>query len=122
MAAVNGKLYLAGGQDQFGGPSNALSVYDPATGKWTTLPAMTTRRHSAAATGLNGLLYVMGGHSANGPVVWAEVYNPATGNWQTLTDAPTGRASPGSGAINGKIYVIGGQADTTLATNLAYTP
>ena len=72
--------------------------------------------------GAQRLLYVMGGHSGNGPVVWAEVYNPATGNWRTLTDAPTGRASPGSGAISGKIHVIGGQADTTLATNLAYTP
>ena len=52
-------------------------------------------RHSAAATGLNGLLYVMGGHSGNGPVVWAEVYNPATRAWRILPDMPTGGGSPG---------------------------
>ena len=122
MAVVNGKLYLAGGQDQSGSLTNAVSVYDPATGQWTTLPSMGTLRRSAAATGLNGLLYVMGGYSGVGPVVWAEVYNPAAGSWRTLTDAPTGRGSPGAGAINGKIYVVGGQADTTVATNQAYTP
>ena len=84
-----------------------LSVYDPATGQWTTLPPMTTQRYWAAAVGLNGLLYVMGGYSGNGPVVWAEVYNPATRTWRTLTDMPTGRWSPGAGAINGKVYVVG---------------
>jgi N-acetylneuraminic acid mutarotase len=64
----------------------------------------------------------MGGYSGNGPVVWAEAYNPATGSWRILTDAPTGAGSPGTGAINGKIYVVGGQADTTVASNRAYTP
>jgi N-acetylneuraminic acid mutarotase len=81
-----------------------------------------TRRYSAAAVGLNGLLYVMGGYSGNGPVVWADVYNPATNSWRTVTDMPTGRWSPGAGALNGKVYVVGGQADTTLTTNQAYTP
>jgi N-acetylneuraminic acid mutarotase len=81
-----------------------------------------TRRYSAAAVGLNGLLYVMGGYSGNGPVVWADVYNPATNSWRTVTDMPTGRWSPGAGALNGKVYVVGGQADTTLATNQAYMP
>ena len=103
-------------------PSNAGSVYDPATGTWAPLPAMPTLRHSAAATGLNGLLYVMGGYSGNGPVVWADVYNPATGNWRILPDMPTGRGSPGAGAINGKVYVAGGQGDITLTTNQVYTP
>jgi N-acetylneuraminic acid mutarotase len=121
IAAVNGKLYLAGGQDH-GSPSNALSVYDPATGKWTTLPVMGTSRYSATATSLNGLLYVTGGYNGSGFVGWAEVYNPATATWRTVTFEPTGSASPGSGAISGKIYVVGGQADATVATNLAYTP
>jgi N-acetylneuraminic acid mutarotase len=122
MAVVNGKLYLAGGQDPSGAPSNAVSVYDPATGGWTTLTSMGTFRHSAAATGLNGRLYVMSGYSGNGPVAWTEVYDPATGIWRQLSDGLMAGSSPGSGAINGKIYLVGGQADTTLATNLAYTP
>jgi N-acetylneuraminic acid mutarotase len=122
MAAVNGKLYLAGGQDPSGASSNAVNAYDPATGTWTTLSSMGTLRHSAAATGLNGRLYVMGGYSGNGPVAWSEVYDPATGIWRQLSEALTARSSPGSGAINGKIYLVGGQADTTLATNQAYAP
>jgi kelch-like protein 2/3 len=97
-----------------------VSVYEPATEQWDSLP-LTSPRYWASAVGLNGLLYIMEGYSGNGPVVWAEVYNPATKTWRPLTDMPT-RWSPSAGAINGKIYVIGGQGDVTLATNQAYTP
>jgi N-acetylneuraminic acid mutarotase len=83
---------------------------------------MITPRYWAGAAAVNGLLYVMGGYSGNGHIVAAEVYNPSTRTWGILTDMPTGRYSPGAGAINGKVYVVGGQADTTLATNQAYTP
>jgi N-acetylneuraminic acid mutarotase len=83
---------------------------------------MPTRRYSAAAAGLNGLLYVVGGYSGIGPLVAVDVYNPTTNSWRLLTDMPTGRASPGAGAINGKLYVVGGQADSTLAINQVYTP
>jgi len=98
-----------------------VSVFDPVTG-WTTLPGMTTLRYSAAATGLNGLLYVVGGYSGNGAVVWAEAYNPSTRTWRILPDMPTGRGSPGAGAINGKVYVAGGQGDVTVTANETYTP
>jgi N-acetylneuraminic acid mutarotase len=83
---------------------------------------MTTLRYGAAATGLNGLLYVVGGYSGNGAVVWAEAYNPSTRAWRILPDMPTGRSSPGAGAINGKVYVAGGQGNATVTTNQMYTP
>jgi N-acetylneuraminic acid mutarotase len=121
MAVVNGKLYLAGGHNQFGSPVSALSVFDPATRQWTSLATLLPR-YWATAVGLNGLLYVMGGYSGNGPVGWSEVYNPATNTSRTLIDMPTARWSPGSGVINGKVYVVGGQGDVTMTTNEVYTP
>jgi len=83
---------------------------------------MITPRYWAAAAGLNGRLYVMGGNSGRGQIVAAESYDPATRTWRILTDMPTGCWSPGAGAINGKLYVMGGQGDTTLSTNQVYTP
>jgi hypothetical protein len=83
---------------------------------------MITPRYQAAAVGLNGRLYVMGGYSGNGQIVAAESYDIAARTWRILTEMPTGRYSPGAGAINGKSYVVGGQGDVTLAANEAYTP
>ena len=122
ITAVNGKLYLSGGQDQFGSPSNSLSVFDPSTKLWKPLAPMPTRRYSAAAVALNGLVYVMGGYNGSAPVASTEVYNPTTNSWRTVTGMSNGSSSPGAGAVGGKIYLAGGGADTTLATNQAYTP
>src|SRR6266542_2486143 len=63
VAAVNGKLYLAGGFNA-GVVSSDASSYDPATGEWTSLPPMSVARYAATAVGVNGLLYVMGGYTA----------------------------------------------------------
>ncbi|MEZ0333762.1 MAG: kelch repeat-containing protein, partial [Gemmatimonadales bacterium] len=77
VAVVNGKLYLAGGLTSGG----SASSYDPATGQWTSLSPMSFERQSATAVGLNGLLYVMGGHAAFGDVGTVEVYDPGTRQW-----------------------------------------
>jgi len=129
MTAMNGKLYLVGGQTGSGLPTPAASVYDPATGRWTSLPPMASARYQATAVGLNGLLYVIGGYgyNATGPVIAVEVYNPVSNTWRTVTAMPTARWSLGAGAINGRIYAIGGKAvgalgEVTLAANQVYIP
>ncbi len=122
MAAVNGKLYLAGGQNGSGSPSTAASVYDPATRQWISLPPMAVARYMATAVGLNGLLYVMGGYDGIDPLTTVEVYNPASNTWRKVTGMPTARWSLGAGAINGKLYAAGGQGEAPLALNQVYTP
>jgi hypothetical protein len=120
VAVVNGKLYLAGGLNA-GVVSSDASVYDPVKGQWTSLPPMSVARYAATAVGLNGLLYVIAGLDAFGPVT-TEVYNPATNTWRTVTGMPTARWSPGAGAINGKLYAVGGNGGITLQTTEVYTP
>jgi N-acetylneuraminic acid mutarotase len=123
VAAVNGKLYLAGGQLPSGSPGTGVSVYDPATKQWSSVASMKVGRYQAAAVGLNGLLYVIGGSDGNAPLTTAEVYDPATNTWRTLTGMPAARWSLAAGAINGKLYAFGGEnGDSTLATNQTYTP
>jgi hypothetical protein len=45
---------------------------------------------------------------------------PAIGPTSTVPTVASALRS--AGAIDGKIYVVGGQADTTVASNRAYTP
>jgi N-acetylneuraminic acid mutarotase len=40
LAAWRGKLYCLGGMEQTGGPTTAVSVYDPATNAWSAGPEM----------------------------------------------------------------------------------
>src|SRR5262249_50879143 len=122
MAAIDGKVYLVGGLE--GGLVNTRAdVYDPRSNVWSGLPPMKVARYAATAVGLNGLLYVIGGYTANAaPVPSVEVYNPTTNTWRTVSDMPTARFWVGSGAVGGKVYAVGGHGTGPLTTTEAYTP
>jgi N-acetylneuraminic acid mutarotase len=62
-AAINGKLYILGG-DNYGGPNRDVQILDPATGAISAGPAMFGGRYGAATAVADGKLYVMGGRLA----------------------------------------------------------
>ena len=104
------------------GRERGPDVCDPATGQWSTLPAMSVARYWATAVALNGRLYVVGGCDGNATVTTVEEYDPTLRRWRTLAGLPTARWQPGAGAIGGKLYAVGGGGDSTLAVTQAYTP
>ncbi len=65
-AAFRGRIYAFGGEQLASNGTeyamNAVTVYDPATNAWTDGPSMPTAHFAhAAATGPDGLIYVVGG-------------------------------------------------------------
>jgi hypothetical protein len=67
--------------------------YDPATGKWSTLPSSPLGRpgrDSMLAVWTGRLLVVGGGASTTALQKDAAAYNPVTGSWLRLPDAPVG--------------------------------
>ncbi len=84
---------------------------------WTTRPVDPVPREYAAATALNGKVYVMGGQRTDSGVVpgpathLVEVFDPATNTWSAATPMPTARMGLVAEVINGKIYAIGGRTD-----------
>ena len=64
---------------------------------WTVIPALSTGRAGATATAVNGLLYVMGGRTANGQfsapttLETVECYDPQTDDWFYVEPMPTSR-------------------------------
>jgi N-acetylneuraminic acid mutarotase len=123
IGAVNGKLYVAGGNNSAGVPTGRLDVYDPATNTWSTRMAMPTARVAAAGAFVGGKLHVIGGRKGTTYLNTVEAYDPVTGSWLARAAMPTARAALGVGVITQLLYAIGGSSSTSaLVTNERYTP
>lgn len=85
---------------------------------------MPTPRFDTTCAEVNGILYVIGGHtSRDTSVATVEAYDPVTDTWTRKTDMPTPRAKLTSFVIDGRIFVAGGRYGLTdLATLEVYTP
>jgi N-acetylneuraminic acid mutarotase len=121
-AAVNGKIYVIGGQTTESsepakaGFVNTVYEYDPASGKWTARAPMPTMRGGGVAAVVDGRIYVAGGRPPGGHDF--AVYDPTADKWTTLANLPTQRNHLAAGAHDGKVYVFGGRLKADFAVRL----
>lgn len=93
-AAIDGKIYIAGGQKTARGVpdfENTLQIYDPSTDSWVVGPPMPTPRNLVTGFALAERFHVMAGikdDPANPgteiPAGEHEVYDPVSDSWTTL--------------------------------------
>jgi N-acetylneuraminic acid mutarotase len=81
----------------------------------------------AAATALNGKIYVVGAFTASGhgnAVNWVYEYDPVTDSWRERAPLKSPRGSLGITVLNGKIHAIGGRGvdKITVTTHEVYDP
>ena len=129
--SVGGKIYVFGGVTA-GVPGAtwnppALDVYDPATDTWTRKADIPTARSMAAASVVDGRIYIIGGviGSVGGyGISTVEEYDPATDTWTTKTRMPTPRKCLSTSVVDGKVYAIGGGTGmaTVFSTVEQYDP
>jgi N-acetylneuraminic acid mutarotase len=116
-AAVNGKVYLLGGQttdDQQGATAvNTVYELDPARGSWVEKAPMPTARSGGVAVAHAGKIYVAGGRVPRGSDFAA--YDVATDRWEVLPDLPSQRNHITGAAINGRIHIVGGRLGNGLS-------
>jgi N-acetylneuraminic acid mutarotase len=107
--AVNGRLYVIGGQTDSGNTSfvNSVFEYDPLTTNWVSKAPMPTARSAGSAAVIGDLIYVAGGRPPRGQDF--AVYNARSNSWQTLTNMPIARNHLAAVAIDGKVYAAGGR-------------
>ena len=133
VAAMNGQLYAVGGSTITFNNSEtetidqAVEVYDPATGSWTSRTPMPTARAGLGVAAVNGVLYAVGGYNIgfNGSNLTAavEAYDPATNQWTAKAPLPTPRSGLAVAVVNGVLYTIGGDlGGFQVATVQAYDP
>ncbi len=130
VVVYRNKIYLVCGitDGHYDGHVAWLDEFDPATGKWRTLPdAPRARDHFQAAVVGDKLLVAAGrrstqrtGHVADLTVPETDVYDFKRGTWQTLPAAgniPTLRASCTAVVLGNRVLVIGGESTQKVAHN-----
>jgi len=127
-AAVNGRIYVIGGDTAFlSTPLKTVSEYDPTTDTWARKTDMPTARLAAAAAVVDGKIYVMGGLTTVGATLLStvEVYDPLTDTWAKRAPMPTPRGMLCAGVVDGKVFTIGsnlGRTGPALPTLEMYDP
>jgi N-acetylneuraminic acid mutarotase/prenyltransferase beta subunit len=107
-------LYVAGGSVEKLSSSLALAIverYSPATNSWERLPnLLRPRMWPAAAKGLGGEIYVIGGFSEVYGDLWeVETFDLARGSWQEAPYLNVSRSYLGAASLpDGRIFAIGG--------------
>src|SRR5262249_32704911 len=105
----NGKVLLVGGENEDFGWFIA-ELYDPSTGKFTTLGLMTTSRgygHTATLLRDGGVL-IAGGQEP-GSIASTELYNPATGIFTYVADMTSPRfLHTATLLMDGRVLIVGG--------------
>jgi N-acetylneuraminic acid mutarotase len=117
IATYQNKIYMIGGGQgisiNFTTYQTGINeMYDPTTDTWTNKTSMPMAYANLNAVTVNGMIYVMGGTTANsGKMMFYginELYNPITDSWQSLTSMPIPVGKFGMVAVGNQIYVIGG--------------
>jgi hypothetical protein len=123
---LDGRVLVAGGFTDPTTNANAqpvldtAEIYDPATGLWTAVGSMSTRRALHVAALLpDGRVLVAGGRTCNGPpplacnsaftTRTAEIFNPATGTWTPTANMNSDRTTTSAVLLlDGRVLVPAG--------------
>jgi hypothetical protein len=124
----NGKVLVAGGENDDQQTLASAELYDPATGTFTPTGTMTAPREFHSATLLaNGKVLIVGGYDSDGDadLSSAELYDPATGQFQATGGLLYGVGLElhtatllTSGSQAGKVLVAGGYSSDLEEENL----
>ncbi len=111
MAAVDGKLYLMGGD----GEILPVEEFDPATRTWTEKAKTPVEMHHFEAVGYDHKVYVLdafykGNFPNQKPMPGVYIYDTQNDNWSQGAGLPEGRRRAGAGAAvhDGKLYLVDG--------------
>ncbi|MBI3259192.1 MAG: choice-of-anchor D domain-containing protein [Ignavibacteriae bacterium] len=110
-AAVNGKIYIVGG-DYINGNTRITTPevleYDPAADTYTVKATMKTATYGMSGAVVDNKIYVIGGIAANAFSNITQVYDPSTNTWSNSTACTLASIYSTATAIGNDIYLIGG--------------
>jgi Kelch motif/Galactose oxidase, central domain len=113
----DGSVLLTGGKlsNRGGLPTAAAEVYDPASGTFRFVGAMTVARYNHTATLLqNGQVLVAGGSSSSltgAPLASAELYDPTSRRFTRVNDMTSAHANHTATLVaDGRVLIAGGSS------------
>jgi N-acetylneuraminic acid mutarotase len=111
LAAVNGKIYLVGGD----GPAEPVEMLNPETNTWIQKAMAPVVMHHFQAVPYKNKVYILDAFSEGGfpnqiPMANVYMYDTEKDQWQKGCEIPVNRRRAGAGAAeyNGKIYLVAG--------------
>lgn len=115
-AAVDGRLFFAGGRQPQHMALASFEEFDPEVGRWRRLPDLPIGVGSPAVTAGGGQVIVSGGGQdpihLDEPGGWdtraSYAYNPQSSRWTRLPDMRRARHGHSIATVNGKVYVFRG--------------
>ena len=98
VAALNGKVYVAGGYDgnMF---LRSVECYDPATDLWTRVSPMNVKRSRMALAASGGKLYAIGGYDGSSNLNTVECYDPDSDRWAFIASMCAHEGGVGVGVV-----------------------
>lgn len=85
---------------------------------WTAQRDLPVAISAAAASSVDGRVYIIGGQSATGVSGKGWSYDPAKSAWLPITDKPTPVSSAQAVVLDGKIWVPGGENNGKISDKL----
>ena len=125
VAAVSGRIVIAGGSTPAGTASDAVLSFDPATGRVTRVGRLPNPTTHAAAAALGNRVYVIGGRGAtlDTPTAAIEAVDPIARKVVAAGTLNSARSDLAAIGLPGKILLAGGRGGSgTVATISELTP
>jgi len=124
VAAVEGRVYVAGGLDASGTGRNTLEIFDTRTGQWETGPSLPVSVHHPNVTAVGTKIYVAGGYVGPVGLPAATVFELDIDRmiWTQKADMPTPRGAGAAVGYDGRLYVFGGERGTSVTDAAVFTP
>ncbi|MBG0786386.1 MAG: hypothetical protein H0S79_14915 [Anaerolineaceae bacterium] len=108
-ALIGEKIYVPGGFDSSGMPTDSLEIYDPRQDIWTNGATLPEPLANYALADYEGLLYLFGGTDGDhtNDIVW--IYDPEQDVWQPGTPMAAAREGAAAVALTDRIVILGGR-------------
>lgn len=115
--AHNDRIYAIGGLVD-GNATARVDIFDPATGRWQSGPALPSPRAGHVAALMNGRIHVTGGEQRRPPRTYGDHYvlDAGAGAWRNAAPMPSPRHGAVAAAADGKLVVAGGSPGAGVYT------
>lgn len=126
-AAVNGRIYLIGGQfglEEDGVNTDRVDIFNPSNNSWSrgaSLPRAYSHFSSSTVVIGRHIAIVAGEQPHNFAVAWSYAYDTAQNTWRSLSNLPQPRRAGVAGLIGNKLYQTGGWAQHQGQTSTTYS-
>ena len=122
-AVIGTEVYVPGGCNDEGAPTQMVEVYDVPTDSWRAVSPLPEPRCAYALAAAEEKLYLFGGWDGARYVATAYVYDPQADAWTAGTPMEMERGFAAAAPLQGHLYVVGGHnGERELTTCTVYDP